>query len=126
MAKKKPEEIKAEQAPKEQQHREKTNIVHITGMYENWFLDYASYVILERAVPHINDGLKPVQRSILHSLYEMDDGRLRKVGNVMGNAMKYHPQGDASIVDSIVQLGQKNLLLDTQGIGGNIFTGDGA
>lgn len=101
-------------------------VTQVQGLYENWFLDYASYVILERAVPHINDGLKPVQRRILHSLWEMDDGRFNKVANVIGNTMKYHPHGDASIGDAIVQIGQKDLLLDTQGNWGNIFTGDSA
>jgi len=101
-------------------------VIPVSGMYKDWFLDYASYVILERAVPHIHDGLKPVQRRILHSLYELDDGRFHKVANVIGNTMKYHPHGDASIGDAIVQLGQKNLLLDTQGNWGNIYTGDGA
>jgi topoisomerase-4 subunit A len=95
-------------------------------MYENWFLDYASYVILERAVPHINDGLKPVQRRILHSMWEMEDGRYNKVANVIGHSMKYHPHGDASIGDAMVQLGQKELLIDMQGNWGNIFTGDSA
>ena len=90
-------------------------IVHVAGMYEDWFLDYASYVILERAVPHIFDGLKPVQRRILHSLKELDDGRYHKVANVIGHTMKYHPHGDASIGDAMVQIGQKNLLLDMQG-----------
>lgn len=94
--------------------------------YENWFLDYASYVILERAVPHIDDGLKPVQRRILHSLYEMDDGRFNKVANVVGHSMRYHPHGDASIYEALVALGQKNFLVDTQGNWGNILTGDGA
>ncbi|MBL7942618.1 MAG: DNA gyrase/topoisomerase IV subunit A, partial [Flavobacteriales bacterium] len=102
------------------------NVVQVGGLYENWFLDYASYVILERAVPHINDGLKPVQRRIMHSLWEMDDGRFNKVANVIGNTMKYHPHGDASIGDALVQIGQKNLLLDCQGNWGNIFTGDSA
>ena len=82
------------------------NVIQISGMYEDWFLDYASYVILERAVPHLHDGLKPVQRRILHSLKEMDDGRYHKVANVIGNTMKYHPHGDASIGDALVQLGQ--------------------
>ena len=100
--------------------------VHVSGMYKNWFLDYASYVILERAVPHINDGLKPVQRRILHSLKEMHDGRYHKVANVIGNTMKYHPHGDASIGDAMVQIGQKDLLLDMQGNWGNIATGDSA
>lgn len=102
------------------------NVLQVQNLYEGWFLDYASYVILERAVPHINDGLKPVQRRILHSLWEMDDGRYNKVANVIGNTMKYHPHGDASIGDALVQLGQKDLLLDTQGNWGNIFTGDAA
>ncbi|WP_128332046.1 DNA gyrase/topoisomerase IV subunit A [Apibacter sp. HY039] len=98
----------------------------ISGMYQNWFLDYASYVILERAIPSIYDGLKPVQRRILHSMKELEDGRYNKVANVVGNTMKYHPHGDASITDAIVQLGQKELLIDTQGNWGNIYTGDGA
>jgi topoisomerase-4 subunit A len=102
------------------------NVIQVSGMYNEWFLDYASYVILERAVPHVNDGLKPVQRRILHSLKEMDDGRYHKVANVIGNTMKYHPHGDASIGDAMVQLGQKELLLDTQGNWGNILTGDRA
>ena len=101
-------------------------IVHVAGMYEDWFLDYASYVILERAVPHIFDGLKPVQRRILHSLKELDDGRYHKVANVIGHTMKYHPHGDASIGDAMVQIGQKNLLLDMQGNWGNTATGDRA
>src|SRR5215216_2587485 len=84
------DEIKAETSSDIQQHKEKTNIIHLKGMYENWFLDYASYVILERAVPHINDGLKPVQRRILHSMDELEDGRYNKVANVVGNTMKYH------------------------------------
>jgi topoisomerase-4 subunit A len=124
MSKKKQEEIKKTEDP--QLHREKTNIVHINGMYENWFLDYASYVILERAVPHINDGLKPVQRRILHSMWDMEDGRYNKVANIIGHCMKYHPHGDASIGDALVQIGQKDLLIDTQGNWGNIFTGDSA
>ncbi len=102
------------------------SIVHVSGMYQNWFLDYASYVILERAVPHINDGLKPVQRRILHSLKEMHDGRFHKVANVIGHTMKYHPHGDASIGDAMVQVGQKDLLLDMQGNWGNVATGDRA
>ena len=101
-------------------------VVHVSGMYENWFLDYASYVILERAVPHIFDGFKPVQRRILHSLKELDDGRYHKVANVIGHTMKYHPHGDASIGDAMVQIGQKNLLLDMQGNWGNTSTGDRA
>ncbi|WP_207423656.1 DNA gyrase/topoisomerase IV subunit A [Desertivirga brevis] len=102
------------------------NVTSINGLYENWFLDYASYVILDRAVPHINDGLKPVQRRILHSLEEMDDGRFNKAANVIGNTMKYHPHGDASIGDAMVQIGQKNLLIDTQGNWGDPMTGDSA
>lgn len=101
-------------------------ITPLQGMYRTWFLDYASYVILERAVPHINDGLKPVQRRILHSMRRMDDGRFNKVANVIGHTMQFHPHGDASIGDALVQLGQKELLIDTQGNWGNIFTGDGA
>lgn len=95
-------------------------------MYSDYFLDYASYVILERAVPHLNDGLKPVQRRIMHSTKELDDGRYNKVANIVGNTMKYHPHGDASIGDAMVQLGQKELLIDTQGNWGNILTGDSA
>ncbi|WP_353134098.1 DNA gyrase/topoisomerase IV subunit A [Pseudopedobacter sp.] len=102
------------------------NVTPISGLYENWFLDYASYVILDRAVPHINDGLKPVQRRILHSLKEMDDGRFNKAANVIGNTMKYHPHGDASIGDAMVQIGQKELLIDTQGNWGDPVTGDSA
>ena len=102
------------------------NVIQVSGMYNEWFLDYASYVILERAVPHVNDGLKPVQRRILHSLRELEDGRYHKVANVIGNTMKYHPHGDASIGDAMVQLGQKELLLDTQGNWGNMLTGDRA
>jgi topoisomerase-4 subunit A len=98
----------------------------ISGLYENWFLDYASYVILERAVPAIEDGLKPVQRRIMHALNEMDDGRFNKVANVVGSSMQYHPHGDASIYDAIVNIGQKELLFDTQGNWGDIRTGDGA
>jgi topoisomerase-4 subunit A len=98
----------------------------IAGMYKTWFLDYASYVILERAVPYVEDGLKPVQRRILHSMFEMEDGRYNKVANIIGNTMKYHPHGDASIGDALVQIGQKNLLIDTQGNWGNIHTGDSA
>ena len=101
-------------------------VIQVSGMYNNYFLDYASYVILERAVPHQNDGLKPVQRRILHSLNELDDGRFHKVANVIGNTMKYHPHGDASIGDAMVQLGQKDILLDCQGNWGNILTGDRA
>ncbi|MCL1973330.1 MAG: DNA gyrase/topoisomerase IV subunit A, partial [Bacteroidetes bacterium] len=98
----------------------------LTGMYKEWFLDYSSYVILERAVPHINDGLKPVQRRILHSMKRMDDGRYNKVANIIGHTMQFHPHGDASIGEALVQLGQKELLIDTQGNWGNILTGDSA
>ena len=99
---------------------------HLSGMYQNWFMDYASYVILERAVPHIEDGLKPVQRRILHSMKRMDDGRYNKVANIVGHTMQFHPHGDASIGDALVQMGQKDLLIDTQGNWGNILTGDRA
>lgn len=99
---------------------------HLSGMYQSWFLDYASYVILERAVPHIEDGLKPVQRRILHSMKRMDDGRYNKVANIVGHTMQFHPHGDASIGDALVQLGQKDLLIDCQGNWGNILTGDRA
>ena len=102
------------------------SVVHLSGMYQDWFLDYASYVILERAVPHINDGLKPVQRRILHAMKRLDDGRFNKVANIIGNTMQFHPHGDASIGEALVQLGQKGLLIDTQGNWGNIFTGDNA
>ena len=99
---------------------------HLSGMYQNWFLDYASYVILERAVPHLGDGLKPVQRRILHSMKRMDDGRFNKVANIVGHTMQFHPHGDASIGDALVQMGQKDLLIDTQGNWGNILTGSSA
>jgi topoisomerase IV subunit A len=116
-----------EQSTNSQQHHEDSHtIVPLSGMYENWFLDYASYVILERAVPAINDGLKPVQRRIMHAMKEMDDGRFNKVANVIGNTMQYHPHGDASIGDAITNLGQKELLLETQGNWGDIRTGDRA
>ena len=101
-------------------------LVKVTGMYKDWFLDYASYVILERAVPAIYDGLKPVQRRILHSMKDLDDGRYNKVANIVGHTMQYHPHGDASIADAMVQIGQKELLIDTQGNWGNILTGDRA
>jgi topoisomerase IV subunit A len=101
-------------------------VVPLTGMYKDWFLDYASYVILERAVPHLNDGLKPVQRRLLHSMRRMDDGRFNKVANIIGHTMQFHPHGDASIGDALVQIGQKELLIDTQGNWGNILTGDDA
>jgi topoisomerase IV subunit A len=104
----------------------KEEITYLSGMYKEWFLDYASYVILERAVPYVIDGLKPVQRRILHAMREMDDGRFNKVANIIGQTMQYHPHGDASIGDALVQLGQKDLLVETQGNWGNILTGDGA
>ncbi len=105
---------------------EKSELIHLSDLYQTWFLDYASYVILERAVPYVNDGLKPVQRRILHAMKEMDDGRYNKVANIIGQTMQYHPHGDASIGDALVQLGQKDLLIDCQGNWGNILTGDGA
>ena len=111
--------------PDDHKHVDET-IIPLSGLYENWFLDYASYVILERAVPSLHDGFKPVQRRILHSMKELDDGRYNKVANVIGNTMKYHPHGDASIGDALVQLGQKELLIDCQGNWGNTLTGDGA
>ena len=101
-------------------------VLPVTGMYENWFLDYASYVILERAVPSIEDGLKPVQRRILHAMKELDDGRFNKVANIIGTTMQFHPHGDTSIADAIVNLGQKDLLIDMQGNWGDVRTGDGA
>lgn len=113
----------------ERQHLDTSSDVvkyHLRGMFRNWFLDYASYVILERAVPHIDDGLKPVQRRILHSMKTLDDGRFNKVANIVGNTMQYHPHGDASINDALVQLGQKDLLVETQGNWGNILTGASA
>ena len=99
---------------------------HLPGMYQSWFLDYASYVILDRAVPHISDGLKPVHRRILHAMRRIDDGRYNKVANVVGQTMQFHPHGDASIGEALVQLGQKDLLIDCQGNWGNILTGDSA
>src|SRR5210317_1384767 len=105
---------------------ESDSLVKVTGMYKDWFLDYASYVILERAVPAIEDGFKPVQRRILHSMKDLDDGRFNKVANIIGHTMQYHPHGDASIGDALVQLGQKDLLVETQGNWGNILTGDSA
>ncbi|MGM0667116.1 MAG: DNA gyrase/topoisomerase IV subunit A [Bacteroidota bacterium] len=105
---------------------EMIKVTALSGMYQDWFLDYASYVILERAVPHITDGLKPVQRRILHSMRRMDDGRFNKVANIIGHTMQFHPHGDASIGDALVQLGQKNLLVETQGNWGNVLTGDGS
>jgi len=105
---------------------EDEKIVKVTGMYQDWFLDYASYVILERAIPSIEDGLKPVQRRILHSMKDLDDGRYSKVANIVGHTMQYHPHGDASIADAMVQIGQKELLIDMQGNWGNVLTGDSA
>lgn len=107
-------------------HRDGDSHTHLSGMFQNWFLDYASYVILERAIPNIADGLKPVQRRILHSMKRMDDGRYNKVANIIGHTMQFHPHGDASIGDALVQLGQKELLIDCQGNWGNVLTGDGA
>jgi topoisomerase-4 subunit A len=107
-------------------YSEQETITKVTGMYKDWFLDYASYVILERAVPAIDDGFKPVQRRIMHSLKEKDDGRYNKVANIVGHTMQYHPHGDMSIADAMVQIGQKDLLIDTQGNWGNILTGDRA
>ena len=129
------EELNAENTSSNEQHHsdykptdaKKDTVKHqLSGMYQNWFLDYASYVILERAVPHINDGFKPVQRRILHSMKRLDDGRYNKVANIVGHTMQFHPHGDASIGDALVQLGQKELLIDCQGNWGNILTGDGA
>ncbi len=120
------EEIQDGIVPEEEIQKEdvKDTVTYLSGMYREWFLDYASYVILERAVPYINDGLKPVQRRIMHAMREMDDGRYNKVANIIGQTMQYHPHGDASIADATVQLGQKELLIDTQGNWGNILTGD--
>ena len=120
------EEIEHSENNFNSEDQEVNTVTQVDGMYECWFLDYASYVILERAVPDIHDGLKPVQRRILHSLKEMDDGRYNKVANVIGNTMKYHPHGDASIGDALVNMGQKDLLIDMQGNWGNILTGDRA
>jgi topoisomerase-4 subunit A len=108
------------------QDEPKETITRVTGMFKDWFLDYASYVILERAVPAIEDGLKPVQRRIMHSMKDLDDGRYNKVANIVGHTMQYHPHGDASIADAMVQIGQKDILIDTQGNWGNILTGDSA
>jgi topoisomerase-4 subunit A len=115
-------EALASEGPK----RADDDAIYVDDMYGDWFLDYASYVILERAVPHADDGLKPVQRRILHSMKELEDGRYNKVANVIGNTMKYHPHGDASIGDAIIQIGQKDLLIDPQGNWGNVLTGDSA
>lgn len=126
-----PEESHSDEpfSPRADGHERDANgdqIIPLSGMYKDWFLDYASYVILERAVPALTDGLKPVQRRILHSMKEMDDGRYNKVANIIGNTMKYHPHGDASIGDALVQMGQKDLLIDMQGNWGNTLTGDSA
>jgi topoisomerase-4 subunit A len=110
----------------ELEHNPNDQLIRVTGMYKDWFLDYASYVILERAVPAIEDGFKPVQRRILHSMKDLDDGRYNKVANIVGHTMQYHPHGDASIADAMVQIGQKDLLIDMQGNWGNILTGDSA
>lgn len=118
----KPEEA----TPEREGHVALHSVTALSGMYQGWFLDYASYVILERAVPHLHDGLKPVQRRILHSMKRMDDGRYNKVANIIGHTMQFHPHGDASIGDALVQLGERELIVDTQGNWGNILTGDGA
>ena len=120
------EEMVASEPGKYDRLMAEQSVRRLTGMYKNWFLDYASYVILERAVPHVDDGLKPVQRRILHAMKVVDDGRYNKVANVVGQTMQYHPHGDASIKDALVQLGQKELLIDCQGTWGNILTGDDA
>src|SRR6201987_1165817 len=124
MAKKKNEEPEMDDTQKNEDIIHE--IVPVSGMYETWFLEYASYVILERAVPAIEDGLKPVQRRILHAMKEMDDGRFNKVANVIGQTMQYHPHGDASIGDAMVNMGQKDLLIETQGNWGDVRTGDEA
>ncbi|WP_126651140.1 DNA gyrase/topoisomerase IV subunit A [Chryseobacterium aureum] len=110
----------------EEHSHEGESLKKVSGLYKDWFLDYASYVILDRAIPSVYDGLKPVQRRIMHSMRELEDGRYNKVANIVGNTMKYHPHGDASITDAMVQIGQKELLIDTQGNWGNIYTGDSA
>jgi topoisomerase-4 subunit A len=117
---------KKESQVADKKQQEITHHLPVSGMFHDWFIDYASYVILERAVPYLDDGLKPVQRRILHAMWEIEDGRYNKVANIIGHTMKYHPHGDASIGEAIIQLGQKNLLLDTQGNWGNIYTGDAA
>ncbi len=120
------EHIDPELTPEGEVAEAQETITRVTGMYRDWFLDYASYVILERAVPAIEDGFKPVQRRIMHAMKELDDGRYNKVANIVGHTMQYHPHGDASIADAMVQIGQKDLLIDTQGNWGNIYTGDNA
>src|ERR1051325_9625945 len=126
MSKKKVSKPKVIGKAKKAEGEDVIHSIDVDGMYQNWFLDYASYVILERAVPRIEDGFKPVQRRIMHALKEMDDGRFNKVANVIGSAMQYHPHGDASIGEAIVNIGQKQLLFDTQGNWGDVVTGDGA
>ncbi len=121
-----PDNENKENTTGEKEQKEEYRHLHLNGMYENWFLDYASYVILERAVPEAADGLKPVQRRILHAMSRLDDGRFNKVANIIGHTMQFHPHGDASIGDALVQLGQKELLIDTQGNWGNTLTGDSA
>ncbi len=121
-----PREGEEQNNPDKKERKEEYRHLHLSGMYENWFLDYASYVILERAVPEAADGLKPVQRRILHAMSRLDDGRFNKVANIIGHTMQFHPHGDASIGDALVQLGQKELLIDTQGNWGNTLTGDSA
>ena len=120
------EDLSKNDSPDNNDDNKLHNVTSLNGLYENWFLDYASYVILERAVPRIEDGFKPVQRRIMHALKEMDDGRFNKVANVIGSAMQYHPHGDAAIGEAIVNMGQKGLLFDTQGNWGDVVTGDGA
>ena len=120
------EELKDQSEALAHQSEPVETITKVTGMYKEWFLDYASYVILERAVPSLEDGLKPVQRRIMHSMKDLDDGRYNKVANIVGHTMQYHPHGDASIADAMVQIGQKELLIDMQGNWGNILTGDRA
>ena len=120
------EELNPELSGSEIIEEEGNRITRVSGMYQDYFLDYASYVILERAVPALNDGLKPVQRRLLHAMKEMDDGRFHKVANIIWQTMRFHPHGDASIGDALVQMGQKDLLIDCQGNWGNILTGDGA
>ncbi|MEZ5015077.1 MAG: DNA gyrase subunit A, partial [Chitinophagales bacterium] len=125
MAKKKKADAQEEESIS-QENTSSTSSVHVSDMYKDWFLDYASYVILERAVPDIRDGVKPVQRRILHAMREMDDGRFHKVANIIGQTMQYHPHGDAAIGDALVNMGQKDLLIETQGNWGDVRTGDDA
>src|SRR6201991_393401 len=125
MAKKKQDE-EPEKKPEIPSEDKVHDVLPVSGMYESWFLEYASYVILERAVPAVEDGLKPVQRRILHAMKEMDDGRFNKVANIIGQTMQYHPHGDASIGDALVNMGQKDLLIETQGNWGDVRTGDEA